>query len=330
MPSGSVPDAAVSHGARPRVAGIVLSYNGKEVTLLTLGSLLESRYPALDLVLVDNGSTDGTAEAVAETFPQVRVLRIATNRGPVPGMNLGLRFALDQGYDYPLLLNNDIEVDPAMVDELVAAIESDPEVGCVGPKAYYYEDRNRLWSTGGIVRFKESVNRERGMGDLDGGQYDRDGVVDYLTGCALLMRREALEATGYFDPIFSLSVEDADWGVRMRRAGFRAVYAHRAVLWHMVSATTGTYTPAKNYQTGRSSAIFVRRYATPWQWLTFAAYTAAALPLAWLRELRRGNQSAATAKLRGILAGLRAELAQPPTLTDESAVGTQEAGSGRQ
>lgn len=320
MPSETSP-----HANRPRVAGIVLSYNGRDVTLLTLGSLLESRYPALDLVLVDNGSTDGTSEAVAEAFPQVKILRIGSNRGPVPGMNLGLRWALDQGYDYLLLLNNDIEVDPGMIGELVAVIESDPKIGCVGPKAYYYEDRSRLWSTGGIVRFKESVNRERGMGVVDSGQYDRDEGVDYLTGCALLMRREALAATGYFDPIFSLSVEDADWCVRMRRMGFRAVYVHRAVLWHMVSATTGTYTPAKNFQTGRSSAIFVRRYASPWQWLTFLAYTAAALPLAWLRELPRGNQAAATAKLRGIFAGLRAEVGEPPALTDDSAVGTREA-----
>jgi hypothetical protein len=322
MPRGPDPRRANPRGDQPRVAGIVLSYNGKDVTLLTLGSLLQSRYPALDLVLVDNGSTDGTAAAVAEAFPQVKILRVETNRGPVPGMNLGLRWALDHGYDYPLLLNNDLEVDPGMVDELVAAVESDPKIGCAGPKAYYFEDRQRLWSTGGIVRFKESVNRERGMGDIDRGQYDRDEIVDYMTGCALLIRREALESTGYFDPIFSLSVEDADWGVRMRRAGFRALYAHRAVLWHMVSATTGTYTPAKNFHTGRSSAIFVRRYASPWQWITFIACTAAALPLAWLRELPKGNQAAATAKLRGILAGLRADVAAPPALTDDSAVGT--------
>jgi hypothetical protein len=306
---------------RPRVAGIVLNYNGKDVTLQTIASLLASSYPALDLVLVDNGSSDGTAEAVAEAFPEVPILRIAENRGPVPGMNLGLRWALDRDYDHLLLLNNDIEVDPHMVGELVVVIESDPKIGSAGPKAYYHEDRRRLWSTGGIVRFKESVNRERGNGRVDRGQYDRDGEVDYLTGCALLMRREAVEATGYFDPIFALSVEDADWGVRMRRAGYRAVYAHRAVLWHMVSATTGTYTPAKNIQTGRSSAIFVRRYANPWQWLTFLLFSAAALPLAWLRELRRGNQAAATAKARGILDGLRAPLAAPPAITETSAVG---------
>jgi len=314
-----------SSGDRPRVAGIVLNYNGKDVTLLTLASLLESRYSALDLVLVDNGSSDGTAEAVAEAFPQVPILRIAENRGPVPGMNLGLRWALDRDYDYLLLLNDDIEVDPRMVDELVAAVEEDPRIGSVGPKAYYYEDRQRLWSTGGIIRFMESVNRERGNGKIDRGQYDRDGEVDYLTGCALLMRREALEATGYFDPIFALSVEDADWGVRMRRAGYRSVYAHRAVLWHMVSATTGTYTPAKNFQTGRSSAIFVRRYANPWQWLTFLLFSAVALPLAWLRELRRGNQAAATAKLKGILDGLRTPLEAPPAITDSRAVGEQDA-----
>jgi hypothetical protein len=299
-----------------RVAAIVLNYNGKALTLQALESLGRLRYPSCDLVVVDNGSTDGSPEAVAAAFPAVHQVRTATNLGPAGGYNLGMVWAMERGYDYLLILNNDIEAHPDLLDELVRVAESDPAIGCVGPKTYYFSDRRRLASAGGIVRFQESVTRERGQGAIDRGQYDRDEDVAYVNGCGMLIRREAIAAVGLWDPIFFLSVEDADWCLRAKRAGFRCRYAHRAILYHMVSDTTGVYRPAKTYQTGRSSAIFVRRYARPWQWLTFLTMMAAALPVAWLRELRRGNQAAAVAKARGVVAGLRATLTPPPTLDD--------------
>ena len=301
----------------PRVAAVVLAYNGRDVTLQALASLSGMSYPAYDLVVVDNGSTDGSAEAIAAAFPAVRVLRTETNLGPAGGANLGIRWALDQrgpesGYDYVLVLNNDIEVDPEMLSELVRAAEADPTVGCVGPKAYYHGDPRRIWSAGGQIRFREAVTWERGQGQLDRGQLDEDAEVAYLNGCALLARRAVFEQVGLWDPLFHLAVEDADWCLRARRAGWRCVYAHRARLWHMVSHTTGSYRATKTFQTGRSTALFVRRHANARQWATFLLFAAAAFPAAWLRELPRGNQRAAVAKLRGVVAGLRAEMTAPP------------------
>lgn len=299
-----------------RVAAVVLNYNGRDLTLQALDSVRRMSYPAFDVVVVDNGSTDGSYEAVAAAYPEVEQVRTEENLGPAGGYNLGMAWAMDRGYDYLLILNNDVEAHPAMLTELVRVAESDPTIGCVGPKTYYFSDRRRLASAGGIIRFKESVTRERGQGAPDRGQFDRDEEVAYLNGCGMLIRREAIEAAGLWDPVFFLSVEDADWCMRAKRRGFRCVFAHRAILYHMVSDTTGVYTPAKNFQTGRSSAIFVRRYAGPWQWVTFLAFMAAALPVAWLRELRRGNQAAAVAKGRGVVAGLRASVPPPPTLDD--------------
>ena len=300
----------------PRVAAVVLAYNGRDVTLQSLASLRRMSYGACDLVVVDNGSTDGSAEAIAAAFPEVRVLRTATNLGPAGGANLGIRWALDQRgagrYDYVLVLNNDIEVDPAMLGEMVRVAEAEPAVGSVGPKAYYHGDPNRIWSAGGRIRFREAVTWERGQREVDRGQWDRDEDVEYLNGCAVLVRRHAFEQVGLWDPLFHLAVEDADWSLRARRRGWRCRYAHRARLWHMVSHTTGPYRAAKTFQTGRSTALFVRRYARPWQWASFLLCLAAAIPAAWLREARRGNQRAAVAKLRGVIAGLRAPMTEPP------------------
>ncbi|MEM1204235.1 MAG: glycosyltransferase family 2 protein [Acidobacteriota bacterium] len=296
----------------PRVACAVLNYNGRDMTLDALASLGRMTYPAFDLIHVDNGSTDGSSEAVAAAFPGVLQARVETNHGPTQGLNRGLAAALETGADYVLSLNNDIEVDPGMLTEMVRVAESDPAIAAVGPKAYYFEDRDRLWSAGGILRFKESVTRERGMGRVDRGQYDRDQEMGYVNGCAILMRRSVLEEVGPFDPLFNLAVEDADWCMRARRRGYRCVYAHRAVLWHMVSRTAGSYQARRTFYTGRANALFTRRYGGLWQWATFLGFTAVALPLAYLRELRKGNQEAAVAKLRGVLTGLREPMTEPP------------------
>jgi GT2 family glycosyltransferase len=306
----------------PRVAAIVLTYQGREVTLEALRSVTAMRYDNYDIVVVDNGSTDGTAEAVAAAFPQVAVVRVEDNRGAAGGYNLGMSWALARGYDYALILNNDIEVHPDLLGELVAVAARDPRIGAVGPKVLYFWNRDRIWSAGGRVRFREAVTRERGIGEVDRGQYDRDEPVDYINGCGLLIRREALLAAGLWDPIFHLSVEDADWCMRLRRCGFSVWYAHRAVLWHMVALTTGVYKPAKTFHTARSTAIFVRRYGNPWNWITYALYTLAALPAAFLRELPRRNTAAVLAKARGALAGLRAPLTPPPAATGEAATGS--------
>ncbi len=296
----------------PRVAAVVLNYNGLEVTLQTLASLTRLSYPSFDLVVVDNGSTDGSSLAIAESFPHLNQLRVEVNQGIANGLNAGVRWALARDYDYVLILNNDIEVDPRLLEELIRVGESDPRIGCVGPKAYYYGDRRRIWSAGGRIRFREAVTRERGMGEMDRGQFDQPGEVDYVNGCAALLRASVLRDVGLFDPVYFVSCEDADWCTRMKRLGYRCAYAPGAVLWHMVSHTTGGYRKGRTYQTGRSTAIFVRRYASFFQWCSFLAFVVVAIPAAFLRELPRRNQAAALAKLRGIVAGLRVPLAPPP------------------
>ena len=299
-------------GATPRVAAIVLNYNGRDITLEAIGSLSRMDYPACDILHVDNGSSDGSSEAIAEAFPEVRTVRVEENIGPAGGLNLGMSEALDGGYDYLLFLNNDIEAAPEMLSELVAVAESSQEIACVGPKTYYYADRRRLWSAGGILRFRESATRERGMGEMDRGQYDRVEEVSYVNGCAMLIKRRPLTEVGYWDPQFQLAGEDADLCMRLKQRGYRCFYAPRAVLWHMVSPTLGSYVAKRTFGSGRSTALFVRRYGRPVDWLTFFAFMGAALPVAFVRELFRGNAAAVWAKARGVLAGLREPLAPPP------------------
>jgi GT2 family glycosyltransferase len=305
--------------AFPKVTAVVLNYDGKEVTLQSLASLEKLRYPNFELLVVDNGSTDGSAAAIAEKFPLVDLIRRDTNEGVAPGLNMGILKALHGDCDYLLLLNNDIEVAPSMLAEMVDLAESNRRAGCVGPKAYYYWDRDRLWSTGGEIRFRESVTTERGMGEVDRGQFDEPVEVDYVNGCAMLIRRAVLEQVGLFDPVYQVGVEDADWCVRMRERGYICGYAPRAELWHMVAQTAGGYTSGRTYHVGRGSAIFARRYAGTMNWLTFWAGVLAAMPIAYVRELFRGNEEAVLAKWRGVMDGMRVPLDDPPGIPEKKA-----------
>ncbi len=300
------------HHNHPRVAALVLNYNGADITLQSLPSLAAMTYPNFELIVIDNGSTDDSIARIQAAHPDLRIFHKPTNAGPAAGLNFGMEQALAEDFDYLLILNNDIEVDPEMLTEMLTVAASDDSIGCVGPKSFYFWNRDRLWAAGGRICFRESVTKERGMGEVDRGQYDTTQEVDYINGCALLTRREVVEKVGLFDPQFHLACEDADWGMRLRQQGYRSFYAHRAVLYHMVSMSTGVYKPGRTYQTGRSTAIFVRRYAGWWQWLTFAVAMLVAVPIAFLRELPKGNHMAAISKLKGVLAGLRVPLTGPP------------------
>ena len=307
-------EPAASVSAQPRVAAIVVNYDGKQVTLDAVASLRRMRYPRFDLVVLDNGSRDGSVEALAAAFPDLRQLRLPENRGSSSGYAAGFRWAFANGYDYALLLNNDVEVEPDMLDELVAAALRDPRAGAVGPKCYFHGEGKRLWSAGGVLRWREAVTRERGYGELDRGQFDEETAVDYVNGCAILVRRAAAEAAGAWDPLYFICVDDADFCTRLARAGWRCLYAPRAVLYHRVAWTTGGYTPGRNFQLGRSSALYVRRYGSALQKARFWAFAMAALVVGYLRELPRRNQAAAVAKLRGALAGWREPLPPAPRL----------------
>ncbi len=301
----------------PGVAAIVLNYNGKDLTLAALPSLLGQDYPVCDVVVVDNGSTDGSVAALSAAFPEVAVLCTEVNLGPSGGATLGMRWAMERGYDYLLILNNDIEVAPDMVAELVKVAESDPSIGIVGPKCYYFAQRDRLWSVGGRMTFREAVTKDRARGERDRGQWDRDEEVDFINGCAMLVRREVVQAIGYWDPVYELCFEDADFCWRAQERGYRCYFAHHAKLWHRVSVTTGGYKPGKNFHSARSTAIFIRRYARPRQKALAVAIILMAMPMAYGRELTRGNHGAVAAKLRGYRAGFTVELPEPPRYQGE-------------
>jgi GT2 family glycosyltransferase len=263
--------------AAPKVAVVVLAWNGKRLTMECLDSLQSLRYPNASLILVDNASTDGTApEAKTRYGGRVLVVENSENLGFSRGNNVGIRKALDEGADFVLLLNNDTVVDPDLVDRLVEVIAGSERIGIVGPKIFYASPPDRIWFAGGRIFLARGVSKHIGIRERDTGRYDSVRDVDYVTGCALLARREVFEKIGYLDPVYPAYYEDADLCMRARRAGFRVVYAPAGKVWHKISASTGgELGRAKISRKLKSSAIFFRRYAAWYHWLTIPFFAAA-------------------------------------------------------
>ncbi len=220
---------------QPRVAILVLCYNGIADTLACLASLQQIDYPRkrYDVIVLDNASHDGTPERVRAAFPQTVVIENGANLGFAAGNNVGLRYTLAHGYDYALLLNNDTEVAPDFLSELVAAAEADPTVGAVGPLIYYHAAPERIWSAGGAIDWRRGVCTMAGE-EADGGQYRQARDVDFVTGCAMLIRCAALERVGLLDERFFMYFEESEWCVRATRASLRVRFIPQAKLWHKI------------------------------------------------------------------------------------------------
>ena len=257
----------------PNVYIIVLNYNRKDDTLDCLDSLYKMDFPNFRVVMVDNGSKDGTALAVMESYPHAHVIENRRNLMFSEGNNVGIRAALAEGADYVMLLNNDTVVAPDMLSKMVGAMKAHPEAGMAGPMIYYYPPKDGapelIWYAGGIVKLWQGLTAHRGIRERDTGQYNEVEYTDYVTGCALLATRECLEKVGLLDPSYYIYAEDADLTMRACLAGFKLLFVPNAKMWHKVSSSTGgEFSAFKIKNKIRSNLRFFIRYAKPHHWLT--------------------------------------------------------------
>ena len=256
--------------ATPSIAIIVLTWNGRELTLDCLRSLDAVTTPGVRVIVVDNASSDGTADAIRSQYGgRITLIENPTNAGFAAGNNAGIERALRDGADFILLLNNDTLVAPDFVDRLLEPLRDAPDIGITAPKIYFAEPRDRIWFAGGVISMWKGTARHIGIRETDRGQYDRERDIDYATGCALLARRTVFETAGTLDPAYRAYFEDADLCVRARRAGFRIRYVPAARVWHRISASTGGQLSRRKITRKLASAgRFFAHHARPYHWLT--------------------------------------------------------------
>ena len=281
-----------------KLAVIVLNWNGLADTRALLPTLAACRLPegwTLETLVVDNASSDGSAEAIGREFPEVQLLRLSENRRFAGGNNAGLERALAGGADAVALLNNDTVADPGLFEHLLLALEQDPRAGAAAPLIYYGAPSDRIWYAGGRVSTALGLAAHRGLRERDHGQYRAVEETGYLTGCCLLAWRKVWEQVGPLDERYFIYAEDADWCLRARRAGYRLLFVPTARLWHNVSGSSGAMSPWKIYQRTRANLTLFGTHARGFGRLTWGpAYAAQELArMAWL--LARGHGAAARA-----------------------------------
>jgi GT2 family glycosyltransferase len=261
------PGARAAHSAPvapdPHVAVIVLTHNGREDTLACLASLADSRWSALSVIVVDNGSGDGTADSVAARFPAAWMMRQEHNVGFAAGNNVGIRRALTLGADYVLLLNNDTTIATDAIGRCVEAAERHPDAGALCPLIYFAEPREMIWYAGATFDPRRARSgRMLGYRELDDGQFASTTETDRAAGAAVLISRRVLEHVGLLDSGLFFLYEDVDWSLRARRAGHRIYLVPDAKVWHRVSATAGgEHSPLIAYYDTRNHIVVCRRHA---------------------------------------------------------------------
>ncbi len=216
---------------RPFVSAIVVNYNGKRYLDDCLSSLAAQDYPRdqYEMIVVDNGSSDGSVEAIRARFPTVRLIPLSRNRGFAAANNEGFRQAKG---DYLALLNNDTLVDRHWLSALVDAIGVQPTIGATTSKILFKDDPGRINNVG-LVLCRDGSGADRGYGERDEGQFDEPAEVFAGCGASVLLRRTMLDDVGSFDECLFMYYEDLDLFWRARLRGWTVCYAPRSVVYHV-------------------------------------------------------------------------------------------------
>ncbi|KKR73040.1 MAG: Glycosyl transferase family 2 [Candidatus Levybacteria bacterium GW2011_GWC2_40_7] len=260
-----------------KVFVITLNYKGDKNTKELLESFLKVDKSSflLTFLIVDNYPKK-PIEIDTDKYKglNLKVIYNRENLGFSGGNNKGIKYALEKGADYVLLINNDTTVDANFLKELFEISEERENVGAVAPKIYFergYEfhkdrynapERGRvIWYAGGEIDWHNVIAKHRGVDEVDNGQYDEVTETDFATGTCMFLSRNALEKVGLFDEKYFMYFEDTDLSMRLKRVGFRVFYVPRAVLWHKVAQSSGIGSDLNDYFITRNRLLFGMRYA---------------------------------------------------------------------
>lgn len=290
----------------PLVVFVILTCNQREMTLKCLASLEKCEYPEKKVILVDNGSADGTLQEVEAQFPEVIRLRNETNLGAAAGRNCGIDHAQEHyPFEYLMFMDNDIVVEPDFLTKLVEGQQRYRDHGVIiaSPKLFLMDEPAILDCAGGAkVNFYTGSTRTRGHGEEDHGQYDHDPMPDCVPATVLVHRR-GIERAVHFDVSFDpYGYEDLDMVLRANAPGTPFLFVPDAVVYHKGSKTgfTGyseeyTKVKAKNFKR------FLKRHSTPLQRLCFFTLLPFLAIKPILRELRKGNIGSVIGLIKGFL-----------------------------
>lgn len=241
---------------------VILNTNRRDDTLACLAALHQSTYKRHTIIVLDNASTDGSVAAITAQFPQVELIHLKENKGYAGNNNVGIAAAMAQGADWVYVLNEDTIQAPDCLEHLVAVGESDPNIGIVGPMVYHADNPDVIQSAGGWIDHHWQAGH-KGQNDPDKGQFAEPHPVAWVSGCAIMVRREVIEQLGMLDEHFFYYWEETEWCVRTRRAGWKIMHVPQARLWH--KGVQIDYRPGPNvaYYNTRNYLMMLRKHEAP-------------------------------------------------------------------
>ncbi len=259
--------------SNPKISIIVLNWNGWQDTLECIDSLAKIKYPNYEALIIDNGSGNDSVIRIkkhlaAGNFSNFKFLIFEKNFGFAGGNNKGIEQAIKGGADYVLLLNNDTSVDPFFLNKLAETAEKNKNIGIVGSKIYFYSEPNRIWFAGGKINRLKTKGEHLRLNEMETSRIKNSGKnpeienslpMDYITGCAMLIKKEVIEKIGVLSEDYFLYYEDTDYCLRARQAGWQCVLAPESHIWHKISQSTKEFSPSYLYYHTRNGLMMAKR-----------------------------------------------------------------------
>ncbi|MFN5422041.1 MAG: glycosyltransferase family 2 protein [bacterium] len=267
------------HPSEHRVAIILVNWNGYELTKACLQSIRSVETVPHTLIVVDNNSDDRSGEKLKSAFPEIQLIQLPTNTGFTGGNNIGIDWALQNNFDYILLLNNDTLIYTDFLLPMIKFLDENADYAGAQPKILLAKNRNIIWNAGGSYLNYFGSTSSIGIGEKDLGQYDDEKDTAWITGCAFLVRSTVVKEIGKLDDRFFAYYEDVDWSLRMKKKGYKLRYLPKAQILHVVAGSSiGKSTkqgnvPAKiHFYRIRNHLFLIRKHANPLAFILSYAY----------------------------------------------------------
>ncbi len=254
------------------VSIVTVNFNHAHVTEALLESVArKNTYLPLEIIVVDNGSSDNPVAVWEQQYPHIRFIRSETNLGFAGGNNLGLQAAKG---DYLFLINNDTEITEGLIPTLTAYLDTNPSVGMISPKIHYYEQPKMLQYAGYTpLNYFTGRNSCIGQFEEDKGQYDHlTGATGYAHGAAMMVRKEAILKAGLMDENYFLYYEELDWCERIKKCGYEVHVVMNALIRHKESVSVGKKSALKEFFMNRNRILFIRKHASDCAQIVFWCY----------------------------------------------------------
>ena len=257
-----------------KLAIVIINWNSFDLTRDTINSLQRTSYRDYDCIIVDNGSEDNSANQLETQFSNIILLPAGENNGFTGGNNIGIQYALDKGYEYIMMLNNDVEVEPNFLESLIEKLNSNENLGAVQPLIYFHHDKNLVWNAGSTYNALLGICSTPNYNQRDEkhAQMQIQKSVDWITGCAFMMRASVLKEIGLLKEKYFIYYEDVDLSFRIKAAGYDLGYVPASVIYHIAGMShkskekgkEGFVSAKVHFLNARNRIWFLKQHTLPW------------------------------------------------------------------